>query len=72
MATLEQYVLFNHGENPLDVTSAPFTNYKDASRHRAPGQGIAALVYEYSETEIVDESYALTGDTESLDPIPAK
>lgn len=63
MSELHRYITFDHGTDPLDADLADHhENYQDATKGRAPGQGIAALVFEYTETEIVDESYAICED----------
>ena len=63
---IEKYIVFNHGENPHDATGMLDT-YREAQDARGPGQGIAALVFEYSDTEIVDESHD-TEDEDETDP----
>ena len=58
--TIERYITFDHGTDPLDAGAADLhANYVEARKHRDQGQGIAAMVFEYSHVEVVDESYAV-------------
>ena len=70
--TKEEYVVFDHGEDPLDSTDL-YDTYLEAKEARrksqTAGKGIAEVVYEYAEVQIVDESYA-PAVTETAEPEP--